>query len=150
MVVPTLILAIAASYLVFYVVSEWLEYIMPRGTVAQNTERYDLKTLPPDGFVVIRRMTFGEKLAHQDDALHMQSTGVGKNSSLELKSMFRKMALTDFGNLVVDHNITDDQDRLLNFKSAQDVLALDPRVGDEISQLIDALNTYEDTEELKK
>jgi hypothetical protein len=119
---------------------------MPVGTVTKNTERFDLKTLT-DGFVVIRRMSYGEKLERQDEMLKMKTT-TGE-SVLELSMLIKKTALRDFGNLVIDHNITDEAERKLNFKNPQDVLSLDPRIGDEISGLIDKINAFEEQPEVK-
>lgn len=119
---------------------------MPIGTVTRNTERKDLITLP-GGYVVVRRMTYGEKLERQDDMLNMRTSI--DSSSFELKMMSKSMALKDFGNLIVEHNITDENERLLNFKDAKDVVSLDPRVGEEIGALIDGINTFEETLETK-
>jgi hypothetical protein len=120
---------------------------MPNATVSNNnTDRFELKTLE-GAFVVIRRMTFGEKLARQDEIFSMHASMESKQ--LEMNMLNKKAALKDFGNLVIDHNLTDENDRKLNFANPQDVLMLDPRVGDEISGYIDQLNSFEDSENLK-
>ncbi len=117
---------------------------MPIGTVAKTEERFDLKTLLPDGFVIIRRMTYGEKLARQDDIMQMRASMEDK--TVQMSMLNKKAALSDFGNLILDHNITDENERKLNFKDAKDVFALDPRVGEEIAVYIDGINSFEDTE----
>lgn len=38
---------------------------MPVATSTGETERHDLKSCPPDGYVVLRPMTYGEKLYRQ-------------------------------------------------------------------------------------
>lgn len=121
---------------------------MPRATVGKNTERFELKTCPPDGYVVVRRMSYGEKLEKTDEMLHMNLPS-GPGGAAQLNMMLKSAALRDFGNLIVEHNLTDENDRLLNFRSAADVVSLDPRVGDEINSYIDQLNSYEGTEDLK-
>ncbi len=121
---------------------------MPIGTISKTTERFELETLPPDGYVIVRRMTYGEKLSRQDEMLYMRASMEDK--SLQMSMLNKKTALTDFGNLIVEHNITDQDNRPLNFKNAKDVLELDPRVGDEIAYFIDRINSFEATEELKK
>lgn len=121
---------------------------MPRATVAVSTVKFDLKTLP-EGYVVIRRMTFGEKLERQDEMMRMSASTDPQNRQLEMNLMVKKAALKDFSILVVEHNLTDADDRPLNFKEAKDVTNLDPRIGDEISQLIDSINAFEETEETK-
>ena len=114
---------------------------MPRATVVQTTKDYDLKTVD-GGKVTVRRMTYGEKLSRQDDLMSMSTTRADGEVSLNMNTMFKKGALTDFANLVVSHNLTDENDRPLNFKDAKDVLALDPRVGDEIGSYIDEINSF--------
>jgi len=92
-------------------------------------------------------MTYGEKLQRQDDMLSMK-TSMGDNI-MEVNMFNKRAALADFGNLIVDHNITDENDRKLNFKDAKDVVALDPRIGDEIGAFIDKINSYENTDAVK-
>lgn len=119
---------------------------MPVGTVARNAERFELKTLP-EAYVVVRRMSYGEKLERQDEILSMR-TQKGSDG-LDISMMNKKAALRDFGRLVVEHNITDESERVLNFKDAKDVVALDPRVGEEIGNYIDSINSYEELPEIK-
>lgn len=119
---------------------------LPVGTVTKNTERFDLKTLE-GAYVIIRRMSYGEKLERQDAMLSMRTSK--EMEGLEVSMLNKNAALRDFGKLVVDHNITDENDRSLNFKDAKDVFALDPRIGDEIGQLIDSINSFEETEQTK-
>lgn len=121
---------------------------MPRATVVVSTEKFDLKTLP-EGYVVIRRMTFGEKLERQDEMMKMSTPTDMNNKTLEMSLMMKKMAIKDFATLVVEHNLTDENDRPLNFKDARDITNLDPRIGDEISALIDSINAFEETPETK-
>lgn len=119
---------------------------MPVGTVTRNTERFDLKTLP-GAYVVVRRMSYGEKLERQDAILSMRTSK--ENEGLEVSMLNKNAALRDFSKLIIEHNITDDNERLLNFKDAKDIFALDPRIGDEIGQLIDSINSFEETEQTK-
>jgi len=122
---------------------------VPRATVTKSTEKFELKSLP-EAFVVIRRMNYGEKLNRQDDMLNMRAGGDSKDEfATEIKIMNKKVALTDFANLIVDHNLTDENDVKLNFKNPSHVLALDPVVGDEIGQLMDKLNSFEGDEATK-
>jgi hypothetical protein len=119
---------------------------MPRATVMIDNQRFDLKTCP-EGYVVIRRMTYGEKLNRQEDMMNMRTSG--KDEDMQINIMARKVALEDFKNLVIEHNLTDDQDRPLNFKNAADVLRLDPRIGDEIGAYIDEINSFEESDDTK-
>lgn len=119
---------------------------MPRATVASETEKFELKSLP-EGYVVIRRMTYGEKLNRTDSMMNMRTTSEDKQ--MEINMMSKKIAFQDFANLIIDHNLTDENDKPLNFKSAADVERLDPRIGDEIGQLIDGINSFEDKSDVK-
>ena len=119
---------------------------MPRATVASETEKFELKSLP-EGYVVIRRMTYGEKLNRTDGMMNMRTTAEDKQ--MEIQMMSKKVAFQDFGNLIIEHNLTDENDKALNFKNAADVERLDPRIGDEIGQLIDGINSFEDTANVK-
>lgn len=122
---------------------------MPRATVTKSTEKFELKSLP-EAYVVIRRMNYGEKLDRQDDMINMKTGGESKTDfSAEIKLMNKKVALSDFANLVIDHNLTDENDVKLNFKNPSHVLSLDPVIGDEIGQLIDKLNSFEESDDVK-
>ena len=117
---------------------------MPRATVTQQTERFNLTTLP-DAFVVVRRMTYGEKLNRQDNMMDLAAGGKG-NEEMKISIQASKVALSDFANLVVEHNLTDENDLPLNFKNPNDVMKLDPRIGDEVGAFIDKVNSFEDVE----
>lgn len=115
---------------------------MPRATVTVAMQEFDLKTVP-GGTVTVRRMTYGEKLQRQDELMSLSAIKDGDDMSLNMQMLNKKAALADFKNLVVSHNLTDEDDRPLNFANAADVMRLDPRVGDEIGELIDKINAYE-------
>jgi hypothetical protein len=114
---------------------------MPRATVAVDSQTFKLETCP-DGWVKIRRMTYGEKLTRQDDMMNMQTST--KDDMMNIRIQAKKMALVDFANLILEHNLTDENDVPLNFKNAADVAKLDPRIGDEIGKYIDSINSFED------
>lgn len=116
---------------------------MPRATVIDSTEKFELTTLP-DAYVVVRRMTYGEKLNRQDAMMDVAAGG--KGDEMKINIMAKKVALQDFANLIVEHNLTDDKDLPLNFKNPNDVMKLDPRIGDEVGSFIDRVNSFEDVE----
>ena len=121
---------------------------MPRATIMQNNQRFELQSCP-DGYIVIRRMTYGEKLNRQDDMMNMQTSANPKDTEMRIQIMAKRVALQDFANLIIEHNLTDDNDLPLNFRNPADVNRLDPRVGDEIGQLIDKVNSFEEAGEVK-
>jgi hypothetical protein len=81
--------------------------------------------------------------------------GKGKGDTKgELDMLQFAATFFDFQRCIVSHNLeknvgTDEQPNLvlLNFSNQQDFLILDPRVGDEISGLLDKMNNFEDDEE---
>jgi hypothetical protein len=126
---------------------------MPIGTVLVTTKRYDLKTLP-EGYVVVRRMTYGEELQRTEMATKFTLGGAG--ASLDKDSFSGALdinttavALWDFANLIVDHNITDENENNLNFKNPNDVKRLSSVVGKEIGEAIDEWNAAKDTQDTK-
>jgi hypothetical protein len=48
----------------------------------------------------------------------------------------------DFQSCIVDHNLEDETGRKLDFRSFSDIDMLDPKIGEEISTLIDELNNF--------
>jgi hypothetical protein len=128
--------------------------VMPVAVVVENiSDKITLKTLPPDGYVVVRRMTYGETLARESKATKILVEGSDKNSKTgpqaEVDIQTEALAYWDFANLVVEHNCQDIDGRVLNFKNIADVTKLSGVVGREIGQIIDAYNDVEETEEVK-
>ena len=115
--------------------------------VSDETFRRDLKTAPPDGFVVIRRMNHGEKLLRSEFATKMtyKVAGKGRNKDMEgtIELMQRASTLWDFKHLIVDHNLQDKDERPLDFKNEADINKIPGIVGEEISSLLDELNNFE-------
>lgn len=127
---------------------------MPIAVVIQSSEEYKLKSCA-GGIVKIRRMTFGESLVRKDMmasvAMEMQNRSSKGNDSMKLQMdlLQEKTTLWEFANLIVSHNLTDSNDKLLDFKNPANVKALEGRIGDEIQQYINELNSFEENEEIK-
>lgn len=123
---------------------------MPRATVNLDPEdKKSLKTLP-DGWVVLRRMSYGSKLTRMrlvgKMSVEMKKQSRGGTRG-EMEMMQRAATMFDFQKCVVDHNLEDETGRKLDLNAERDVDSLDPKIGEEISMLIDELNNFEDTEE---
>lgn len=119
---------------------------MPRATVDLTPgEKISLKTLE-EGWVVLKKMTYGELLRRRAMAAKLQVQG-GKSKSKgftgEMDMANEMVTIYEFSHCVVDHNLEDDDGNKLNLSSDVHIRTLDPRVGEEISQLIDKQNQFD-------
>lgn len=124
---------------------------MPVAVVVNaQSDKIDLQTCP-GAYVIVRRMNYGEKLLRDGMAARFLMSGSAKDSGMqgEIDMQTEEVALWEFANLVVEHNLTDANETPLNFKNKAHVKMLDSAIGDEIGQLIDAQNAAKDTEEVK-
>jgi len=122
---------------------------MPVAVVTEEKVRKDLKTLE-GGFVVIRQMTYGERLLRQSKTGKMKvSAGKGKEfeGEMDMGSFVREFAYWDFANLIIEHNLELKPGELLNLKNPTHVDLLRGDVGEEIGTYIDQINSFEDVEE---
>lgn len=127
---------------------------MPRATVTTDTIRYELKSLE-DAYVVLKPMTYGVKLGRSQEAMKMtlkqesgpRRRGQTTSSETEITMLQKAATLIDFRACVVEHNLEDPSGRTLDLANPNDLESLDPRVGEEISKLIDELNNWEDPAE---
>jgi hypothetical protein len=133
-------------------------------------ERFDLQSAPPDGYVVLKRLSYGQKMFRRGllskAKMETGSTGnnraerranVNKGVVAELELMNEKVTLFEFANCIVDHNLeflANPQDassvQRLDFKNPEHVKMLDGRVGEEIDELITDLNNFEVDDEVGK
>lgn len=122
---------------------------MPVATAnLEPEEPKPLKTAPPDGFVQLRRMSYGQKLDRMKHVgkLSVDMRGRGKGTKGEMEMLQKASTVYDFRACIVDHNLTDVTGRKLNLSNERDIDSLDPRIGEEIGTLIDELNNFEDNE----
>jgi len=126
---------------------------MAVATITQPTENFKLKSAPPDGYVTIRRMTWGEKLKRQSMMtkyrMEMAKTTKDKDMALDVDIMQEKVSHWEFANLIVEHNLTHEKETALNFRNIADIDRLGPIVGEEIQKYIDEMNSFEEEEEVK-
>ena len=129
-----------------------LEGQMPRATVVTAPERFDLETLPKTeeeegGFVLIRRLSYGEKLQKDQEAMKMRfdmsTAGDSKAMDAEIAMISELATLNEFQKCIMDHNLQDDNGVRLDLTKLENIRQLDPRVGDEINQLMQQLNDFE-------
>lgn len=126
---------------------------MPKATISNDTEHFLLKTMPPvddqeGGFVELRRMTHGQKLRKDAEALRMtMKLNGGSTDDAEVTMALANAESTyiEFAACIVRHNLTDENDKPLDMKKREDVDKLDPRVGAEIAFLIGQMNDFADS-----
>jgi len=132
---------------------------MPIASIIQATETHKLTTLPAlgdeeEGFVELRRLTFGEKLSKDAEAMKMRfgmSKAAQGDIDAEVSLISEFVTYLEFAKCIINHNLTapvnpkdpKGAQRPLNFKIQADVQCLDPRVGDEISTIIGEMNDFE-------
>lgn len=124
---------------------------MPVAVVVLEPERRDLKTLP-EGYVLIKRMSFGEKQQRRSfgSKMTMKAQKGSKDVNTEIDIFNEAAELYDFRVAIVDHNLDDISGRRLNFTNPADVKALDGRIAEEIGKYIDEINNFEDDDEVGK
>ena len=66
---------------------------------------------------------------------------------MTIELMNRKATLFDFTHCIVDHNLEDENGNKLNLHNSADIDRLDPRVGEEIEQVLDKMNNFEEEDE---
>lgn len=121
---------------------------MPVAVVTEETQRFELKSLE-GAYVVVRQMTYGEKMLRSGMTGAMKLLKDNKKSDYvgELSMETQKITLWDFANLIVEHNLQDSDGRELNFKNEIDVRKLSSKVGEEVGTRIDEVNNFEDIAE---
>lgn len=118
---------------------------MPRATVdVESTEKVELKTCP-EGFVELRRLSYGQYLQRRQmaSALRMEQEGNNKNMTAVMNMVNEAVTQYEFSHCIVDHNLEDVDGRKLDFTRPSDIKKLDPRIGEEIDQAISKMNNYE-------
>jgi hypothetical protein len=120
---------------------------MPRATVdVESTTKKDLKSCP-EGFVVLRRMSYGQILQRRMfTKLEVGGSG-GKDFRGELAMANAKITEFEFAKCIVDHNLEDAGGRKLDLTKASDFNMLDPQIGQEIEEYITEMNNFEVDEE---
>lgn len=118
---------------------------MPKATAnTEETERKELKSCP-GGFVVLRRMTYGQFVARRE-LTKLSVSGQKKDFKGELAMASAAVSRFEFEHCIVDHNLEDADGRKLNLHG-DDFGRLDPRIGQEIEGYIGEMNNFADDDE---
>lgn len=124
---------------------------MPVAEAKTDTKRYDLKSAPPDGYVVVRKFKYGERLKIRSlsarahiAAQEFEGRKNGKDDSdaadVGMSFDMESVAAFQFARAVVEHNLTLANGTAINFKSREHFAALDDTIGGEIEGYIDEFN----------
>lgn len=121
---------------------------MPVATVSTDqVDRKDLKSLE-GGYVILRRMTYGQTLERRAlMKLSIHTRKGQKDITGELAMANARIQQFEFRHCIVEHNLTDENERLLNLTDPVVLQRLDPRVGQEIESLISDMNNFEEDDE---
>lgn len=117
---------------------------MPVATRMTETVRRELKSCPPDGFVVLRQLSYDEMLERRDGASQIlmgQGVRDGTAPQMAVKILNKWSNAYTFPRCIVEHNLTNADGTPLDFSHPEQVFrTLDPKVGAEIEAYIDELN----------
>lgn len=117
---------------------------MPVATRMTETVRRELRSCPPDGFVVLRQLSYDQMLERRDGASQIlmgQGVRDGATPQMAVKILNKWSNAYTFPRCIVEHNLTDAQGNPLDFSHPEQVFqTLDPKVGAEIEAYIDELN----------
>lgn len=128
---------------------------MPVGTVTQEPIRRNLKSLPPDGFVLLRQLPYWDVLERRDQGsravMESSKRKPGQTQEDTQKMVIETLQVWErhytFKNCIVDHNITDENGVALDFNKANTLRMLNPKVGVEIERYIDEINSEDESDE---
>lgn len=114
----------------------------------EEVEHFDLKSAPPDGFVDLKRMTYGQIVARRSmTKLAVEAKKGAKSFMGELAMANTEVSMFEFKTCIVDHNLEDVDGKKLNLAGPVDFARLDPRVGQEIEKHIADMHDFENDEE---
>lgn len=124
---------------------------MPVATRMTETVRRELKSCPPDGFVVLRQLSYDEMLERRDGASQIlmgQGVQTDGNPQMAIKVLNKWSNSYTFPRCIVEHNLTNADGVALDFAKPDQVFRfLNPKVGAEIEAYIDELNQELDSED---
>lgn len=125
---------------------------MPKATVTKEPQRYDINSLP-GAWVKLVPLSYGQVLARREMATKM--SGGMTDNTVDIDLIQQKTREFDFEHCIVDHNLYHDEaeSEKMEFGNPLTLVELDPKVGQEIENLIDDLNreiTEEDLKNLKR
>lgn len=132
---------------------------MPKATVDPSAERFNLKTCP-GGYVELRTLNFHEMQVRSDIAgrayREVKMTNKKRPQTQEeierayFESMNVAVTEFEFRNCITDHNLFVDEaeTQLIDFTKPMHSWKLNPKIGQEISDLITKLTQIDEEEDM--
>jgi len=131
---------------------------MPDVSYDNKPVKYELRTAPPDGYVMLRRLPFDEILKRREMgtrlSMEQESGKRSRRAKDEKQRIDIEMAQTitreyEFANCIVDHNLEVNGQPVDFTKPKQAFRLVDPLVLQEIEEYLSDLNGEFDEEELE-
>lgn len=116
---------------------------MPRATVTSDVQHIELKSCP-GGFVDLRQLPYHEMLVRRDRAAKFVMDAEAAGQRMEIETVQAWARAFEFEHCIIDHNLEDEFGGKLDFSNSMTLKVLDPRVGEEIEEAIDALHNREE------
>jgi len=118
---------------------------MPKAVANLEGKKFDLETLP-GGFVVLRKLSYGELLTRRNLGLGVNAPFRRDTEEVDFQLQMDQSAsrFFEFAHMILDHNLEDENGKPLNMNSAADVQRLDPAVAQEIEEYMNDLNTMDE------
>src|SRR6266705_5209079 len=125
------------------------------------SKRYNLVSAPPDRFVTLRLLSFGEKILRREalgKATVKSEKGRGRDRrnndfTAEMQLINQQVTQMEFAKSIVEHNLTflnsAGQEQAFDFNNPTHYAMLDGNVGEEIQDYITEMNDYESSDEGK-
>lgn len=133
------------------------------GKTVGEVRVFQLKTCPPDGFIKIKRLSYGDKMFRRSlMGKATVKTGGGNRSRrgdfiAEMELINERVTMFEMSRSIVDHNLTilltpgDESSEVpVDFSNPVHVKLLDGAVGEEIDSIIMEFNEFEDDEDTEK
>lgn len=121
---------------------------MPKATVSLDVVHKELKTAPPDGFVDLKRMSYGQ-IVERRAMLTMGFEADGKTKDFRGEMAFanKRITMFEFEHCIAAHNLEDDNGVNIKLNTIEGFSSLDSRIGQEIEKYISDMNNFEDEEQ---
>jgi hypothetical protein len=118
---------------------------MPKATASKQGKRFDLKELP-EGFVVLRKLSYGEMLARRNLGMGVSAPFKRDSDQMDLKLDLsqEEVRVYEFSHMIIEHNLEDEEGNHLAMNNRADIDRLDPKIALEIEGYINELNLPDD------